>query len=111
MSLTSYRAAPPRVKPLLCLRENAGDGGWRADAVRVACFVRPEGFLGRQPRAKPVGCGRYVPTWAAFGKGCGDVFFDFMTARWTNLRPVWPALARSSTRGQLAATKPGGNAT
>ena len=110
MSLTSYRAAPPRVKPLLCLRENAGDGGLRADAVRVACFSRPKGFLGRQPRARPVGCEGYVPTEAAFGKGHEGVFFDFMTVHGRGFRPICHILARSSANRQLAATKQRRNA-
>src|ERR1700756_1468434 len=99
MSLTSYRAAPPRVKPLLCLRENAGDDGSGPTLLAWLASPVPKASLEGNPGAKPVGCGGYVPTRAAFGKGCGDVFFDFMTGRSTEFRSVWRALARSSTKG------------
>lgn len=110
MSLTSYRAAPPRVKLLPCPREKAGDGGLRADAVRVACFSRPEGFLGRQPRAKPVGCGRYVPTPTVFGKGCEDVFFDFVTGNGRGFRPNATDLPEVPQRASLRQQNSGENA-
>src|SRR4051812_26284811 len=59
---------------------------------------------------KALGCEGYVPTRAAFGKGCGYVFFDFMTGHGRGFRRICHTLARSSTNGQLAATKPRRNA-
>src|SRR3569832_742939 len=105
MSLTSYRAAPPRVKHLLCLRLNPGD-----DRLRPALFAWlvssvPKASLEGNPGAKPVGCGAYVSRRTGFGKGCGNVFFDFMTGEATDFRCSPRALARSSTKGQLAATR------
>ena len=52
MSLTSYRAAPPRVKHLLCLRLNPGD-----DRLRPALFAWlvssvPKASLEGNPGAK-----------------------------------------------------------
>ena len=68
------------------------------------------GFLIRQPGPEPLGCGRYVPTQARFGKGCGASFPDFMTilfrARFgLHLRLETPvfgagALARKSATAQ-----------
>jgi hypothetical protein len=47
MSLTSYRAAPPRDKPLRALRETGDETAFqRAWARRKS---RPQGFLRRQP--------------------------------------------------------------
>ena len=80
MSLTSYRAAPPRVKPLRAFRKCRGR--WiRADAVGVACSPVPKASLEGNPGAKPVGCEGYVPTRAAFGKGCGRRFFRLYDRR------------------------------
>ena len=88
MSLTSYRAAPPRVNRCFALVKvpgtvNEGPAlfAWLASSV-------PKASLEGNPGAKPLGCEAYVPTRAAFGKGRGDVFFDFMTVSWADFRPV-----------------------
>src|SRR4029453_513102 len=47
MSLTSYRAAPPRVKPLRCLRKTGPEVN-RATRVRRRSILSG-GFLRRQP--------------------------------------------------------------
>lgn len=53
MSLTSYRAAPPRVKPLLCLSKN------RAGSESGQRFLAPINPVQRLPekatRARPLG--------------------------------------------------------
>src|SRR5262245_2659486 len=78
MSLTSYRAAPPRDK--LCTpSEKVGDGDEDQRCSR-GFRSRPKGFLGRQPRGKArrvrVLCINRSRLW----KGPGERFFDFMTA-------------------------------
>src|ERR1700745_491835 len=52
---------------------NADQRWWRG------LLSRPKEFLGRLPRAKPVGCVGYVSTAACFGKARGHGFFDFVT--------------------------------
>jgi hypothetical protein len=77
MSLTSYRAAPPRDKPLHTLEETNGETGLAnaAEARRSIPSQRlPEKAT---PRAMPLGCGRYVPTLIRFGKGRNRLFYRF----------------------------------
>src|SRR3954467_12014619 len=64
MSLTSYRAAPPRDKPL---RASSGPEINRSQR-RKASIGQVLRFLRRQPGATPLGCERYVSTPARFGK-------------------------------------------
>src|ERR1700748_757667 len=105
MSLTSYRAAPPRVKLVSrALSRMPGTVDVRTSAVRVVQF-RPKDFLGRLPGAMPIGCGGYVSTRAAFGKAREDDFFDFMTG-WTGWTgPKRRGLAISSAKAQPPATR------
>src|SRR6185437_1743352 len=83
MSLTSYRAAPPRDKPLrACLEKTSGETGL-VNAATAPILSVPKGFLRRQPGGHMAGgCGRYVPTQARFGKGAAGGFFDFVTGKW-----------------------------
>ena len=76
MSLTSYRAAPPRDKPLLAFcREAAAES-----RLAIAALIDPLSFLRRRSRRDlPEGCERYVSTRNWFGKGSGRSFFDFVT--------------------------------
>src|SRR4051794_30765412 len=64
MSLTSYRAAPPRDKPL---RASSGPEINRSQR-RKASIGQVLRFLRTQPGATPLGCERYVSTPARFGK-------------------------------------------
>src|SRR6266436_5729685 len=87
MSLTSYRAAPPRDKSLRALREPVTKRAFqRVWARRSSRPIRlPEKAT---QGLKPVGCGGYVPTPIRFGKGQEAAFFDFMTADWPKTRPT-----------------------
>ena len=67
MSLTSYRAAPPRDKPLRALGESLFETGKRRGLPR---HIRPEGFLRRHPganadRVRAV-CTNAAPLWKGF---------------------------------------------
>ena len=78
MSLTSYRAAPPRDKLLRALpKTNCRNGSGQ----RPKAPFPSGGFLRRQPLAMPSGRGGYVPTRACFGKGREVTFEDFVTAK------------------------------
>ena len=78
MSLTSYRAAPPRDKLLRALpKTNCRNGSGQ----RPKAPFPSGGFLRRQPLAYALGCERYVPTRARFGKGREVTFEDFVTAK------------------------------
>src|ERR1700676_914682 len=108
MSLTSYRAAPPRDKPLRALsKTNCRNGSCQ----RLKAPFPSGGFLRRQPLAMPSGRGGYVPTRACFGKGREVTFEDFVTANSSNrgfsrdLAPPPSALARSSRRPQPCGQK------
>src|SRR5215472_4392668 len=78
MSLTSYRAAPPRDKPLHALRESRFLRN-RQLTRPAAPFSVPKGSLRRQPGANAdrvrAGITNADPLW----KGFGAAFFDFMT--------------------------------
>ena len=90
MSLTSYRAAPPRDKPLRALKETGDETGFstRLSAPNIPSARLPE----KATRGlKPVGYEGYVPMPVCFGKGQEAAFFDFMTAAGTqraNGRPL-----------------------
>ena len=67
MSLTSYRAAPPRDKPLRALGESISETGKRRGLPRQ---IRLEGFLRRRPganadRVRAV-CTNADPLWKVF---------------------------------------------
>src|SRR6516225_680533 len=104
MSLTSYRAAPPRDKPLHALRENRWRNGL-ADAPGAPNFCVPK----RLPeKANPglasrTGCGGYVPTPTRFGKGLEAAFFDFMTSQ---NRRMAPKTARSCQKFRKGPASP-----
>ena len=102
MSLTSYRAAPPRDKPCLP-RQGAGTETNSADAwgVNRSVWRLPE----KATRAKALkGCERYVPTCVRFGKAHEVTFDDFMMAKTTEsglggrLTRGEPALALAAVR-------------
>jgi hypothetical protein len=99
MSLTSYRAAPPRDKPLRAFSSKNRNGFGHAEAP-----IPSGGFLRRQPGPKPLGCERYVPTPMRFGKGRERSFRGFMivkTRYFPRQTPRESALARSSAKAQL----------
>ncbi|MDD1582312.1 hypothetical protein C7U89_05010 [Bradyrhizobium sp. WBOS4] len=85
MSLTSYRAAPPRVKHLHAFGK-CRDGRLRPALLAWLFQSVPKASLEGNPGAVPIGCGAYVSRRAGFGKGCGHVFFDFMTGESTDFR-------------------------
>src|SRR3954470_15199827 len=101
MSLTSYRAAPPRDKPLRAFEKpnrkriwpTPGGADWSGPQV-------PE----KATPSKARGCERYVPTRAGFGKGCGQSFRDFIVVRnaalSSQIGPNRRALARKSAKAQ-----------
>src|SRR5437016_529270 len=98
MSLTSYRAAPPRDKSLRAFSQKTEmdlANAWGADPVRRL----PE----KATRAKAPGRERYVPTPMRFGKARERSFREFMTAKTRYFRaksPGYSALARSSAKAQ-----------
>ena len=74
MSLTSYRAAPPRDKPLRAF-ENQTEANLANARGRRS--TDPEASWEGNPGNAP-GCERYVPTQVRFGKGRRPSFQDFM---------------------------------
>ncbi len=83
MSLTSYRAAPPRDKPLRALGESSKRGVRRG----LPRQNRLEGFLRRHPganadRVRAV-CTNADPLW----KGFRDRFFRFYDSEFVRKRP------------------------
>jgi hypothetical protein len=77
MSLTSYRAAPPRVNFCRAFQMTRTEKKW---LTLSRATVQPQGFLRRlKPRwlRSAVGCGRYVPMQRRFGKGLAQSFFQF----------------------------------
>src|ERR1700722_9626593 len=102
MSLTSYRAAPPRDKPLLAFSKNRfrNEFGQRPRAPIDPVRRLPE----KATPGNAPGCERYVPTPACFGKAHKPPFPVFMTAKLRDSGPNRPresALARSSAKAQL----------
>src|ERR1700733_1120002 len=78
MSLTSYRAAPPRDKPLRAFENRTrNESGPRPRAPINPVRRLPE----KSTRANALRCERYVPTQSGFGKARDRSFGDFMTAR------------------------------
>src|ERR1700733_8013192 len=85
MSLTSYRAAPPRDKPLLPPQ----NPDFRNEfAQRPKAPIDPVRRLPEKatPGNAP-GCEGYVPTRTCFGKGHKPPFPVFMTAKLRNFEP------------------------
>ena len=108
MSLTSYRAAPPRDKPLHALSEKCLENGVKRTRRPRRCSV-PKGFLRRLPGTlRGRGCGRYVPTRARFGKGCWGGFFDFMSGNRGKTGPEGVGLARMGAKGEPWQNREGG---
>jgi hypothetical protein len=102
MSLTSYRAAPPRDKPLP--KPFVGKRGARAGHA-TAAPISPLSFLRRLPcRALPEGCAGYVSMRNWFGKGFDRSFFDFMTGQMSQNGAKMPALARSFAKDEALET-------
>src|ERR1700742_603732 len=93
MSLTSYRAAPPRDKPLLALSKTdfRNEFGQRPKAPIDPVRRLPE----RATPGNALGCERYVPTRTCFGKGHKPSFPVFMTAK-LRVSEAKPAPARAS---------------
>lgn len=104
MSLTSYRAAPPRVKPLRAFvkmpgtmgQGRRGSRGLLLPSRRLPWKATP----GQARRVRAV-CTNPNRLW----KGLRGGFFRLYDSRERGFRPVCPALARSSTNRQRAATK------
>src|SRR6185369_12900360 len=105
MSLTSYRAAPPRDKPLRALSKSRCGKRLRSTPKGAVSVPRlPEKAT---PGTGRLGfAGRYVPTPARFGKGRKATFLVFMTAKIDRLalserhRRPSGALAKGSIRAQ-----------
>src|SRR5665213_1923212 len=76
MSLTSYRAAPPRDKPLRSLIKKPVPRRQRLRASIDPVRRLPEKA---NPEHKPLGRERYVPTQGGFGKARSRSFIDFVT--------------------------------
>src|ERR1700722_6194966 len=108
MSLTSYRAAPPRDKPLRALRKNRTRNEFGQRLRRRS--IPSGGFLRRQPLAKAIkaalGCEGYVPTRTRFGKGRKRSFRGFIGAKRAiigpnrPIRPLLVTLARNGAKAQ-----------
>src|SRR5476649_341158 len=100
MSLTSYRAAPPRDKPLRAFEKPIPKRiGQRPRAPIDPVRRLPE----KATRANALGCEAYVPTRARFGKGRRPSFRDFMRVRPRIITPNSPttaALARKPAKAQ-----------
>jgi hypothetical protein len=77
MSLTSYRAAPPRDKPLRAFEKTLprNELGPRPRAPINPVRRLPE----KATQANALGCERYVPTQSGFGKARDRSFGDFVT--------------------------------
>src|SRR3954452_15895459 len=77
MSLTSYRAAPPRDKPLRAFdgsRKRARQRRWRRS-------VRHGGFLRRRPGPKPLGAWAMYQRPPALERAAADLFGIFSAGR------------------------------
>jgi hypothetical protein len=76
MSLTSYRAAPPRDKPLLRLHKKPCRNQWNQ---RVGAPIDPvRSFLRRQPGQRPwvrAVCTNANPLWKGLAAGFSE-FYD-----------------------------------
>ena len=85
MSLTSYRAAPPRDKPLRAFAKNRFRNGFGQRPKAPIDPVRrlPE----KATRANALGCERYVPTQGGFGKAHRSTFEYFMTVKTRDSAP------------------------
>src|ERR1700692_2492340 len=85
MSLTSYRAAPPREKPLRALAKNRCRNGFGQRPKAPIDPIRrlPE----KATRANALGCERYVPTQGGFGKAHRPTFEYFMTVKTRDSAP------------------------
>src|ERR1700754_2417916 len=78
MSLTSYRAAPPRVTVVPASPEGLEAKPTQRARAPIGPFQRlPE----KATRAKASGCEAYVSTPVPFGKGKRAPFEDFMTGK------------------------------
>src|SRR5258708_26262936 len=96
MSLTSYRAAPPRDKPLRAplKKPNAETDLANAQSAPIDPVRRlPERAT---PGKCPWGRGAYVRTPIRFGKGCEATFDDFVTPTTCKFPATTAALGPSS---------------
>ena len=98
MSLTSYRAAPPRVKPLRRLSKTGPEA--KAGQRLMAPIDPVQRLPEKATRAKAIGCERYVSTPPCFGKAKGAGFEDFVTAKIDGFE-----LAKPGHRGTALASK------
>ncbi len=68
MSLTSYRAAPPRDKPLRASPKT------ETDLANAEAPIPSGGFLRRQPGPKPLGASGMYQRRCALERAAGDLF-------------------------------------
>src|SRR6266576_1530527 len=97
MSLTSYRAAPPRDKPLRASPKT------ETDLANAEAPIPSGDFLRRQPGPKPLGASGMYQRRCALERGRERSFREFMTAKtryFPRQIPGKTALARSSTKAQ-----------
>src|ERR1700719_1006039 len=83
MSLTSYRAAPPRDKPLRAL----GESSKRSKDAACRAKIRLEGFLRRQPGANADRVRAVCTNAALLWKGFRSRFFRFYDTQFVRKRP------------------------
>src|SRR3954471_21178835 len=92
MSLTSYRAAPPRDKPLRALIRAGNEPESTPQGVERSGPALPE----KATQGKPLGAKRYVSMLARFGKGRIVSFRGFY--------PAERAISQENRRPQAVAT-------
>src|SRR3954449_5167557 len=71
MSLTSYRAAPPRDKPLRAFKNRTGNESGQRPGAPIDQVRR---FLRRQPRARPLGASGMYQREPALERAAGHLF-------------------------------------
>ncbi|PPQ16777.1 hypothetical protein CV770_24455 [Bradyrhizobium sp. AC87j1] len=74
MSLTSYRAAPPRVKHLLCLQLDPGDGRLRPALFAWLFSSVPKASLEGNPGQSPSGAGGMYQPELPLERAAGTFF-------------------------------------
>src|SRR5258708_9377980 len=75
MSLTSYRAAPPRDKPLRASLKT------ETDLATPEAPIPSGGFLRRQPGPRPLGASGMYQRRCALERAASDSFRGFMTVK------------------------------
>src|SRR3954451_2256058 len=89
MSLTSYRAAPPRDKPLCAFETRTGKESGQRPGAPIDQVRR---FLRRQPRARPLGASGMYQRKPALERAAGHLF-GFLS--WSETRLYRGKLART----------------